>query len=196
MNISINGKPLDAVLENEATVGEVLGKIESECEKAGMTITGVMVDGTAVAAERLDALFAEKPDNVGNLELTTLGSSDIREMLLSLGTAFLAHSTLLLDVPIQLQTGKDLAVMQTINGFSADLQNLYRLLPLCSLCDIDIEAPLADGSTLSSIPGNLAPLLSDLLEGLKNNDTVLVGDISEYELSPRIVQLGKTLQAL
>ena len=49
MNITLNGNRLDFQLENEKTVGEVLGKIEEACRKEKSTINEVRVNGKAVS---------------------------------------------------------------------------------------------------------------------------------------------------
>lgn len=193
MDIFINDKKIDYEIENEKTIGEILGSLESECEKAGMTVTGILSEGVVIPADQLDVLFAQKPDSVKKLELTTISGSDIVFQLRDLGTQFTDCVPLLREIPVQLQTGKDLTVMQTINSFSTKLQTLYQLLPLVKITNITNESSEIDGIPLVSYPGYLAPLLADLLEALGKKDTVLVGDLTEYELAPKIEKLSAVL---
>lgn len=196
MEIQINGTPVHYQVESEKTVGELLGAIESECEKSGMTITGIRADGAVVPADALDALFARGIASIERVELETVSGPEILETLRNVGSYFSDCAPLLREIPVQLQTGKDMRVMETINGFSTNLQNMYRLLPLLPLTGLDAGGPDVDGTPLAQVSGDLAPILSELLDGLKNKDTVLVGDISEYELAPRIERLGAVLQAI
>lgn len=196
MEIQINGTPVHYQVESEKTVGELLGAIESECEKSGMTITGIRADGAVVPADALDALFARDIASIERIELETVSGPEILETLRNVGSYFSDCAPLLREIPVQLQTGKDMRVMETINGFSTNLQNMYRLLPLLPLTGLDAGGPDVDGTPLARVSGDLAPILSELLDGLKNKDTVLVGDISEYELAPRIERLGAVLQAI
>lgn len=196
MEIYINGHMIDYIRENESTLGEILGSLESECEKSGMTITAIRVDDRELAASELDGLFALEPEKVSKIELETISGQDIQAMLRELGSEFAQCVTPLMDVPIQLQTGKELAVMETINQFSMRLEHLYRLLPLLPLGKFEPEDLLVASTPLSDLPGVLSPVLEELLGALKNRDTILVGDLSEYELAPKIEELSAVLSAL
>lgn len=196
MDIFINGGKVDYAIESEQSVGEILGSVEQQCEKEGMTITGISVDGKEIPAEKLDAIFARDIGSVMRIDLATINGEDVLAMLRDLGKRFGERVPRLRDVPVQLQTGKDLAVMETINGFSADLQSLYQVLPLIPITGLAPEGPDVDGVSLAAYPSELTPLLSDLLGALKAKDTVLVGDLSEYELAPRIERLSAALATI
>ena len=196
MDILINGTDIEFQIEQEKTVGEILGSLEAECEKSGMTITGIRADGETIPPASLDEFFTRSPESVARIELDTISGTEIRASLRDLGERFTAVVPQLRDIPVQLQTGKDLQVMETIHGFSLSLQNFYRLLPLLSIAGISADDSGIDGAVLTELPGELSPLLSDLLDGLQKKDTVLVGDISEYELAPRIERMGAALSAV
>lgn len=196
MDILINGKSIDYSLESEQTVGEVLGSVESACEDAGMTVISIAIDGAPVSPAELDAVFRQSPSSVSRIELETLSGEDIRQMLADLGARFSECVPALEDIPVQLQIGKDIQVMETIHAFSLDLERLYKLIPLVHLTDIAPEDLTVDGIALADFPSNLAPLLSELLSALEQKDTVLAGDISEYELAPKIRALGETLNRI
>lgn len=196
MDIFINDKNIEFQIENEKSVGEILGAIEFECEKAKMTITKICIDGTNIPAENLDHYFAASPNDIQKIELSTISGYDILNQLRILGSRFTSFVPLLQEIAVQLQTGKDMHVMETINSFSLDLQNLYQLLPLLSLTELSTEKVMIDNSHITAYPSELAPVLTELLEALQRKDTVLVGDLSEYELAPRIEKLGAVLSAL
>ncbi|HNY17163.1 MAG TPA: hypothetical protein PK542_10800 [Treponemataceae bacterium] len=196
MDILMNGNKIDFTIENERTLGEILGSLESACEKAGMTITAIRVDGKTVSASELDALFPLAPDAVASVELDTINADDIIALLREFGTRMTGFVAPLRDIPLQLQTGKDLPVLETIHRFSLDLQSLYQLLPLISIAGLSPERSSVDGIPLNAYPSELAPVLSELIKALETKDTVLAGDLSEYELAPRIERLGATLSAV
>lgn len=196
MDILINGKNIDYSLESEQTIGEVLGSVESACEEAGMTVISIAIDGAPVSPDELDGVFRQDPSSVSKIELETLSGDDIRQMLADLGSRFSECVPALEDIPVQLQIGKDIQVMETIHSFSLDLERLYKLIPLVHLTDLAPEDLTVEGIALADFPSNLAPLLSELLSALEQKDTVLAGDISEYELAPKIGALGETLNRI
>jgi hypothetical protein len=196
MEIVLNGNKLDFSIEDEKTVGEILGGVESECERSGMTITGISLDGTALSAGELDGLFARSPESVGRIDLDTISGTDVSAMLRSTGSRFTDLVSRLREIPVQLQTGKDLLVLETIHEFSDGLQGLYQLIPLVSLTGRPASDIQIGEISLDAWPSEVSPFLSDLLEAMKSRDTVLVGDLSEYEIAPRIEQLGAVLLAV
>lgn len=196
MDIFINGVTIEYIRENEATIGEILGSLESACERAGMTITGIRVDDAVLDATKLDDLFLQSPETVSKIELDTINGDDVKTMLRELGTEFTDCVGPLMDIPVQLQTGKESIVMETINRFSVELQNLYRLLPLLPLTGFEPGEPRVASRPLSEIAGVLSPVLEELLAALKSHDTIMVGDLSEYELAPKIEELGTVLSAV
>jgi len=196
MKILINGVNLDYQIEQEKTIGDILGSVEAECEKSSMTITGLKADGSIIPAEKLDAFFSWPLDSVVTLELTTTSGQDIRTMLRKLGMSFTSSIPQLQEVPILLQTGKDLKVMEIINACSSDLKNLYQILPLLSITGLPSCGPDVNGILLADYPAELSPILKELMGALESKDTILVGDLSEYELAPRIQHLGSVLQTV
>lgn len=196
MNIEINGRKLEFQTEGERNLGEILGAIEGECEKSGMTVTGIRVDGKDIPADELDTFFALGPEAVGTIELSTISGSDVRAMLGELGSRFSACCPNLVEIPVLLQTGKDMRVMEIINSCSSDLHSLYQMLPLLPIAGIEGDGPDIDGMPLGNYPSVLSPVLRELMEALEKKDTILVGDLSEYELAPRIEKLGTALATL
>lgn len=196
MNIEINGQKLDFQAEGERNLGEILGAIESECEKSAMTVTGIKADGRDIPADELDRFFALEPNAVGLIELSTISGSDVRTMLGDLGTRLTECCPELIEIPVLLQTGKDMRVMEIINACSSNLHSLYQILPLLPIAGIQGDGPDIDGTTLGQYPSVLSPVLRDLLDALEKKDTILVGDLSEYELAPKIEKLGTVLATL
>ncbi len=196
MDILVNGTNVDFTLKTERTLGEVLGSVEQAVEENGQTVISVRIDGSDVPAEGLDAAFSRDIGSVSRIELDTLAREDILSMLRALGKELNESVPLLEEIPVHLLTGKDRTVMETIHAFSVRLESLYKLLPLLPLTGIAPERLTVDSVPLSSYPGELAPLLGELLSALERKDTVTVGDIAEYELAPRITGAANVLTSL
>lgn len=97
-------------------------------------------------------------------------------------TALSAARDGLTDVPVLLQTGKDGEAMQHIIRFSELVSKLLRVAPRS-------EAEAIEGSKI----GELNAALQELIEAFKQEDTVLIGDIVEYELAERVDTLVEAL---
>jgi hypothetical protein len=82
------------------------------------------------------------------------------------------------DVAVHLQTGKDKQAMDTIIVLTEMLQRLMRALSWSE--GVFDKEELADDMT---------GILAELEEALKASDTVLIGDLLEYEIKPRLLEL-------
>lgn len=197
MKISINGNLITYELDGETTVGQILGSLESECEKNKMTITGIMVDGETVSPEKLDIIFSKKPNSVSTIELTTMNGDDVINLLHRIGERMTSQVEELIEIPVLLQTGDDAQVLAIIHEFAQNFESLCQSLPLLTaLTEKDISTSMIDGIPLEYYPTELTPLLGELVEAMKNMDTVLIGDISEYELAPKVKELARVLSSV
>ena len=194
MNIRINGNAIEYRLDQEENLGQVLGALEHECEKNGMTITGVSVDGETFNSADLDTIFSRLPEEVANLELETMSGADIVAIIHRIGEKMTVHVGNLSEIPVLLQTGEDSRVMEAIHSFAGDFESLCQSLPLLNtISERDTATILVEDIPLEQYPAQLTPLLGELIEAIKANDTVLIGDISEYELAPKVQSLATVL---
>jgi hypothetical protein len=90
---------------------------------------------------------------------------------------------LLSEVPVQLATGRDRQAMQTIATAAELLQTLLALVPRLP--------PLADRQKLFT---ELNGVFRDVIAAFDARDTVLIGDLLEYEAAPRLGELLPLLE--
>jgi mevalonate kinase len=92
------------------------------------------------------------------------------------------------DISILLQTGRDKQAMDTIVRFSELSQNLVRLVASIF--------PGNSNKELQEFFQEMGGVLSELLEAFEAKDSVLIGDLMEYEIAPRLERLQTILQEL
>jgi len=92
------------------------------------------------------------------------------------------------EISILLQTGRDRQAMDTIVRFSELSQNLVRL--------VSSIFPNNSNKDLEAFYHELNGVLSELLEAFDARDSVLIGDLMEYEIAPRLERLRSILQEL
>ena len=100
----------------------------------------------------------------------------------SAAAALAAISGQLDDVAVNLQTGRDKAAMETIIVLSEMLQALMRALSW-----------MEDATVTREIMDDMTGILAELEDALKASDTVLIGDLLEYEIKPRLEELPTRL---
>ena len=196
MNISLNGAPLDFELEGERTAGEIMAQLEALCESNGMTISQVRSDGREIPEGELDAFFEADIASIGNLEIETISGADILQMSGRAAADFAQLSADLQDIPLLLQTGRGCEAMAAITRLSEKLAALSRLLPLLSLAGIPDEALQIEGMNPGEYLASIFPFIEEVAQALETQDTVTIGDISEYEIAPRIEEISNFLLAV
>ncbi len=86
------------------------------------------------------------------------------------------------ETAVQLQTGKDKEAMSTIIVISELLQSLMRSLSW-----------LPPSENAKEISSQMSSMLSELETALQTSDTVLMGDLLEYEIKPWLQELPERL---
>jgi len=93
----------------------------------------------------------------------------------------------LINLPLDIQTGKDLTAAQTIQLFAAITEKIIRLFYQLStqgyIVQIEEAKKIAEGF------GDFKNILTELLESYEKHDIIIVGDVAEYEAAPKLKEL-------
>jgi hypothetical protein len=90
------------------------------------------------------------------------------------------------DLPLDIQTGKDSRAAETVQIFSAITEKLFRIFSLLKLEGFITDTIVIDGMPFSAFIDDFSAALKELLAAYETKDAVLVGDLAEYELAPRL----------
>jgi hypothetical protein len=88
------------------------------------------------------------------------------------------------NLALDIQTGKDSRAAQTIQLFSGVSEKILRILN-----QLEIQGYLSDKKPFSAVIGEFGNLVKELLEAYEKHDTILVGDLGEYEAAPKLREL-------
>lgn len=188
MVIKINGEELAYTLEDEKTIGEVLGGIEAACRQAHETVVDVQVDGKQLTAEELDRLFAQSPDSGITIDLSTVSGESIRRYMQELVKELLAYAEEFEQIPVYMQTGKDSKVLTLLETFSVKLHELYRAFLLPEVTELPLDIRI-DDKPLDSYQKEINALMQDIVSAIEEKDIIQIGDLAEYELAPLVKTL-------
>jgi hypothetical protein len=93
----------------------------------------------------------------------------------------------LINLPLDIQTGKDLTAAQTIQLFAAITEKIIRLFYQLStqgyIVQIEEAKKIAEGFA------DFKNILTELLESYEKHDIIIVGDVAEYEAAPKLKEL-------
>lgn len=88
----------------------------------------------------------------------------------------------LIDLPLDIQTGKDRKAAQTIQIFSGITEKIFRIFKILTFQGFSSES-------IADIISEFDASVKELLAAYERHDTVLVGDIAEYEMAPKLQKL-------
>ena len=272
MEISINEKPADIILETEKNVGDVLTGLEQWLEGTGNRLSGLVIDGLVVNAGEVGDAMKRELEGIRNMDIRispwdelameALGglkeacvlfgdsafelrpeirrgweesaaaafiSAEIKDLHdlanLSFGGEGLSTGDLRIlveerlrelvdpggeiknlekpvseiirrmeEIPLDVQTGKDGKAAETIQFFSRIGEKLFRLLKTLKHRGFLFESFSIDGVPAKGFINDFSAALRELSAAYGNQDTVLVGDLAEYELAPRLLKLFSALK--
>ena len=274
MEIFINKKRANIILDNEKNLGDILSGIEQWISPTGHRIKSLSLDGADIAAEKLvqvfnrdindisrldiaissyrelaaealedltascalftGASFEERANIVkawGNSPASNFLSSDMPDIFHLASGSFagngispqdliillderlreiedpeleIANSESLIkkisqrmeELPLDMQTGKDAAAAETIQLFSQIGEKLFRILFIFKSEGLVIGGFTIDNKPALDFLEEFNKALIDISGAYKDQDTVLAGDIAEYELAPRILRFFEALKAI
>ena len=128
-----------------------------------------------------ESLGAEAEAMASLLEMRRREIADPEGQAASGSVALASMAENLDDVAVKLQTGKDKAAMETIIRLTELLQAFMRPM-----------AWISGDEDVKKIGDDMTGILAELEEALKAGDTVLIGDLLEYEIKPRLIELPST----
>jgi len=100
------------------------------------------------------------------------------------------------EFPLDMQTGKDLQAAETIQAFSQIIAKLFRIFFIHKSEGLSIETFIIDDNPAQTFIEELNTALRELSDAYENQDTVLAGDIAEYELAPRLLKLFTAMKSI
>ena len=126
--------------------------------------------------ERLEPIFRERLD-----ELT-----DPPAAMRAASVLYSSERENLKEVPVRLQTGKDAEAMRSILLFIEIFNKANRILPELARTGTDTKNLRIEGKPLPEFYESFNVVLRQLMEAFETKDAVLIGDLAEYEIVPRM----------
>jgi hypothetical protein len=78
--------------------------------------------------------------------------------------------------------------------FTNAAEKLLRLIHILTIQGMSLENVTIEGQPLAAFIEAFTALLKELLTAYENKDVVLVGDVSEYEISPGLLKLYAAIE--
>ena len=196
MKIFINGQEADITLDSEKNLGDVLTSFESECAKNKATTVNIVVDGEEVSADAFDT-FTQKPvEAISTLELTTITEDDVLLSFKDIATRFGELIEDMKLISLQFQNGQDKKALVTVTQLADTVDYFCKATALSTLFPEKFADMNIDGVAIQDFFGAFMAILTDFEEAFKNSDSVMLGDLAEYEITPRIESIISMIDSI
>jgi hypothetical protein len=98
------------------------------------------------------------------------------------------------ELPLDMQTGKDEKAAETVRYFGRIGEKLFRIFFLLKSEGLSHDGFVIDDRPARVFVEEFGAALKELSAAYENRDTVLAGDIAEYELAPRLLSFYNALK--
>lgn len=134
-------------------------------------------------AETLEPIFRERLEEIRDPAAAMRSASRLYE----------AERQNLMEVSVRLQTGKDAQAMRSILMFVEIFNKANRILPELVRMGRDAGNLRIDGKPIPEFYDSFNAILRQLMDAFEAKDAVLIGDLAEYEIVPRMNAFFETM---
>ncbi len=196
MKIFINDNELDFSLENEKVCGEILNQLQVEFEKDNGTIFKIIIDDVEITADEIENYSQKSIDEINTINIIAVYAEDIKISLKELALEIESLNQSFEELPVYLQGNNQSKVPEILTKFADNFSILCRLISLTALFPEYFENIKIDDKNLSDFIRDFSPFLEDFENAIKDNDTVTIGDIAEYEIKPRFESFCEVIKEI
>jgi len=93
------------------------------------------------------------------------------------------------ELPLDIQTGKDARAAETVRTFSGVAEKVFRVFDVLKTEGFPVGEITVENMSLTAYIAEFSTALRELLAAYEQHDTVLIGDLAEYEMAPRLRSL-------
>lgn len=194
IQIYLNGENIDAQIENEKTVGDILNSFEQTCEENEAAVIGIKINDKQITVDNFDEESAKALTNDEKIEFTVVTKTNIKDSFQNLSELFEKLSTEMEDVPVKLQNNQKVEVIESIKILADSINQFSHTAALASLFPESFSQTTINGMDFNEFFKDFSAILLDYENALQSDDTVLIGDLSEYEICPRLKSISESLK--
>lgn len=188
MEVIVDGEKYPLTITSKSKMGDLLAEIDTGLRAHGKAILAVNVDGASVPPDQLqEVLGSKKPSDISELEIrsATIVSlvkeslGELKEILPELPSACEALAQL-----FHSETPSE--GFEKFEQLAAIWQEVKRQeARIASALDLELETLMLGDSTVAQKDQELNKFLEEVADAIAAQDTVLIGDLLQYELAPR-----------
>ena len=194
MEFFVNNAKVDITLEHEKTVGDILQSFEEECAKNNATTVNIVLNGKQVTPDGFDEACATKLADDTTISLTVISVDDISAAFKDVAKKCTALAASFLEISVKLQGGKDKEVSESVSALADLIDQFCHAVKLSALFPETFGELTVDAKPFHEFFPEFTQILGDFQQALESKDTVLIGDLAEYEISPKLSAIAAAIK--
>lgn len=195
MDFFINGEKINVSLENEKTAGDIFKSFAAICEENSAAVTQIKINGKIISCDDFDEIAKNDLHENDIFEFNIISKEELKNALSKISENFKTLEERMKIIPMDLQCGKIKESLCAIKDLADCIGEFCHIATLSNLFP-EITVKKINDIPLNDFFKDFSPILEDFEQALKSNDTVTVGDLSEYEICPRLLDISKSLEEL
>lgn len=195
MEFYINGDKVDVQIEGEKTVGDVLHSFAQECENNKAAVIGIKINNKEINADLFDEVSKEDLAPNTRFDFDIVNESAIKDSFVNLSGYLNILADEIEEVPSLFINGKGNEANNSIKKLADAIDQFCHVAALASLFPETFNTTKIGDKNFTEFFEDFSPILTDFENALASNDTVLVGDLCEYEICPRLHEMATSLSS-
>ena len=196
VKVYVNGQDSQATLEQEQTIGDVLKSFELTCEQNNAAVIGITVDDKIITPQIFDEEAAKPLGKDTKFEFSVITEQTVKESFIKLSEYFDNLSAKMEEIPVAIQKVNNKEVIESINTLADGIDEFCHVAAWATLFPNTFTRTKLDGKDFKDFFNEFSPVLLDFEQAIKNNDLVSIGDLSEYEICPRLKAISESLKQM
>jgi hypothetical protein len=188
MNLLVDGIDHPLSFEPGMSVGTVLERVDADLAARERMIVSVSVDGREVSPEQLGEEFARSIDGVQTVRVRSEQTAALADRDLSAIEECIPElSQTVRDVAALFQEGKtDEGLDGCKRAAERWIEVVWSERRVADALQLNLDEFDVDDKPISTHHAELNQFLQDALRAMERDDYVLLGDLFEHELAPRL----------
>ncbi|MEZ4330211.1 MAG: hypothetical protein R3F35_00515 [Myxococcota bacterium] len=192
MNLILNGERTAIDASDCANLAELVARSESLVRGAEeAVVTEVAVDGHVLPPEALSELERHALAGVACVEIVRRPRREVALGVLDQGAAYCGRIVAAIgEASGDYRAGR----VQRASQQLADVIDALSVLTgiTYSIAGVFVE----EARSLAALQGEIQPWLEEMLDAQTGEDPILIADLLEYEIAPRVESWGKAMRAI
>lgn len=198
MDVLIDDQIADPPVDASQTLSELIDEVRGRLSDTGRMIVSIECDGVELSAAELDRAMTRSIGNYESLAMRTCAPAELVEGALDQALSCLRESRTQCSMIVKhLAESNTAGAMSALAGVLGTWQQVHEgMRNAIGLLGVDVARLSTNEVDIVGVFGEVRDLLIQIKEVVEARDTVLLGDLLQYELDPVVDRWERAVQCV